>query len=301
MFCYIRLNIFLTWVFILQLEYFYPEVACGPALVGSGIPEWFNDKSTNSFGTIQVNTDLGSDKYRKGYALFIVYEFHEPHTTHPRKRRKLKVDERKGNSNSTTSDGTNSNFPIFVCQFQVNGVDDVTKLLVLCAPRVPSVGPNGFWVYIPIWWFVRRDVGDIILGGCKSIEASITTGSLNVEVKEFGARLVRDDSELYQVLNTISPCALGSKGYGNLLSLLYSRSALLSVMGPIKSNVVASGSIGSVNCIKHLDVLKKRKRNKIRLIGNRLMGIKGKQKMLTFPSQRIRSEPTKKMRSKVHE
>jgi hypothetical protein len=95
----------------------------------------------------------------KGYAVFIVYEFHdEPHTTHPRKRRKVKVDERKGNSNSTTFDGGNPNFPIFVCHFQVDGVD-FEKPLVLRAPGVPSVGPNGFWVYIPSEWFKREEWG----------------------------------------------------------------------------------------------------------------------------------------------
>jgi hypothetical protein len=169
------------------------EVACGPALVGSGIPEWFNDKSTNSFGRIQMHTDLGSDQW-KGYALFIVYEFHEPHT-HPRKRRKVKVDEH-GNSNSTTFDGTHPNFPFFVCQFQVNGVD-VTKPLVLCAPGVPSVGPNGFWVYIPANRFIRRR-REVV--EWRSLEASITTGSLNVEVKECGARVVRDEHDAFRVL-----------------------------------------------------------------------------------------------------
>ncbi|XP_059428989.1 TMV resistance protein N-like [Corylus avellana] len=196
-----------------SLEYLYPEVACGPALVGSGIPEWFNVKSTNSFGTIQLHSDLGSDMDWEGYALFIVYEFHEPHSTHARK---LEVDERKGNSNSTTFDGSNSNFPIFVCHFQVDGVD-VTKPLVLRAPEVPSVGPNGFWVYIPknkSSWAIFGELTE------RFVEASITTGSLNVEVKEYGARLLRDDehdaSELYQSqrFGTVVACGPALLGYG---------------------------------------------------------------------------------------
>jgi hypothetical protein len=272
-------------------------VACGPALVGSGIPEWFNDKSTNSFGTIQVHTDLRSDLY----ALFIVYEFHETHThTHPRKRRKHKVDERKGNWNSSTFDGDNPNIPNFVCQFQyqVNGVD-VIKPLVVCAPGVPSVGPNGFWVYLRASWFKTSGGG--------SLKVSITTSSLNAEVKECGARVVRDEhdaSELYQLLNTISPRGLCLKSYEKLLSVVHKQDwpyHYLSVKGPIivKSNGVASGSTGSVNC-QHL--LKKSERKKIRLIQKRLMGIKGKQKMLTFPiSQRIRGKPTKKRRRIEHE
>jgi hypothetical protein len=199
--------------------------------VGSGIPGWFNNKSTNSFGTIQVHTDLGSDKYRKGYALFIVYEFHEPHT-HPRKRRKHKVDEQKGNLNSTTFDGDNPNFPYFVCQFQANGVD-VGEPLVLCAPGVPSVGPNRFWVYIPGRWFKWYS-----LDRSGSVEASITTGSLNVEVKECGARVVYDENDARGLCSCL-------KSYENdLLSRLdQDWCPDLLVNGPIKSNV-----IGSANC-----------------------------------------------------
>ncbi|KAB8915425.1 hypothetical protein FH972_026808 [Carpinus fangiana] len=229
-------------------------IACGPTLLGSRIPEWFDDKSTNSFGRIQIQANLGSNGYRKGYALFIVYEFHKPHTTHPSEKRKVKIDEQKGNSNSTTFDGTHPNFPNFVCQFQyqVNGVD-VKKPLVVCAPGVPSVGPNGFWVYIPFLWFIRGSVVNRFLGGRRSVEASITTGSRNVEVKECGARLLRDEndaSELYQLLNTISQPALGFESYGNLLSCLDKAGwPYFDVKGPIimKSNVAASGSTGSVN------------------------------------------------------
>ncbi|KAE8009664.1 hypothetical protein FH972_006088 [Carpinus fangiana] len=239
---------------------FGAAVLCSPPLVGSGIPKWFIDKSTNSsFGTIQLHLELGRYRWlsrpswRAGCAVFIVYEFHEPHTTHPRKSRKRKFNEHKGNSNSTTFDGGNPNFPNFVCHFQDNGVD-VTKPLVLCAPGVPSVGPNGFWVYIPFRWFWPR---------YGFVEASITTGSLNVEVKECGARVVCDDSELYQLLKTISPRALDLRKYENPL-------LGLSAIGPImmKSNVVASGSIGSANLPASFE--KKGKRRKIiHLIGNR--------------------------------
>ncbi|KAE8037437.1 hypothetical protein FH972_010024 [Carpinus fangiana] len=69
-------------------------VACGHALLGSdyqsnGIPDWFNPRSTNSFGTIQIHTDLDLefdlDEW-KGYASFIVYQFHESET-YPSKKR----------------------------------------------------------------------------------------------------------------------------------------------------------------------------------------------------------------------
>ncbi|KAE8009666.1 hypothetical protein FH972_006090 [Carpinus fangiana] len=153
-----------------------------------------------------MHTDLGSDEW-KGYALFIVYQVHEPHT-YPKKRRKLKVNE-NGNLNSTTLDSGNPNFPYFVCQFQANEVD-IGKPLVLCDLGAPCVGPNGFWVYIPTEWFRRRARNS--LGGWGNLEASITTGSLNVEVKVCGARVVleqSDASELYQVLNSICPHELG--------------------------------------------------------------------------------------------
>ncbi|KAE8037649.1 hypothetical protein FH972_010222 [Carpinus fangiana] len=134
------------WINSNSHSFFYSIiVACGPALVGYEIPEWFTHKSRNLFGRIQMHTDLGSDEW-KGCARFIVYQVHEPHT-YPKKRRKLKVNENR-NSNSTTLDSGNPNFPYFVCQFQANEVD-LGKPLVLCDPGAPSVGPNGFWVYIP--------------------------------------------------------------------------------------------------------------------------------------------------------
>jgi hypothetical protein len=135
-----------------------------------------------------------------------------------KKRRKRKVHEH-GNSNSRTFDGSNPNFPYFVCQFQANEVD-LGEPLVLCAPEVPSVGPSGFWVYIPAEWFWKRASNS--LGGWRNLtKASITTGSLNVEVKECGARVVRqhDASEFYQVLNSISPHGLDLQSY--VWSLLF--------------------------------------------------------------------------------
>jgi hypothetical protein len=57
------------------------------------------------------------------------------------------------------------------------------------------------------------------LGGWRSLGTSITTGSLNVEVKECGARVVRDEndfSELYQLLNTISPRGWDLQSYENI-------------------------------------------------------------------------------------
>ena len=74
-------------------------------------------------------------------------------------------------------------------------------------------------MYIPAWWFILRRVGNSLDDGWRSVEASITTNSLNIGVKECGARVVRDEndaSELYQVLNAISPSALNLKSYENL-------------------------------------------------------------------------------------
>ncbi|XP_062171839.1 disease resistance protein RUN1-like isoform X2 [Alnus glutinosa] len=219
-------------VFSFQLKTIYTEVACGPALLGSGIPEWFNDKSTNSSETIQMHTYLGFDGWNwnewkkwKGYALFIVYEFHEP----DRNREKLEVHEH-GNSNSRIFDGGNPNFPYFLCQFQANEVD-IGEPLVLFDHRVPSVEPNGFWVYIPAWWFWRNGLA----GRWSNLEASITTSSLNVEVKECRARVVHehDASEFYQVLNSISPSGLDLKsGRKPFLDLISNN--FLEVVGPIR-------------------------------------------------------------------
>jgi Leucine-rich repeat (LRR) protein len=223
------LTSFTFFLFISQLLFITSDVACGPALVGSGIPEWFNDKSTNSFGTIRMHTDLGSDRW-KGYALFIVYEFHEP----DRNRRKLKVHEH-GNSNSKIFDGGNPSFPYFVCQFQANEVD-LGEPLVLCDHRIPSVEPSGFWVCIPAIWFWRRAWNrvDGRWRKLRNLEASITTGSLNVEVKECGARVFHehDGSEFYQVLNSISPSGLDLESGGkSFLDLV--RGDYLRVDGPI--------------------------------------------------------------------
>jgi hypothetical protein len=224
-------------VFILRIPYFVTKVACGPALLGSGIPEWFNDKSTNSFGTIQMHIDLGSYGW-KGYALFIVYEFHEP----DRNRKKQKVDEH-GNSNSRIFDGGNPNFPYFVCQFQANEVD-IGEPLVLFDHRVPSVEPSGFWVYIRPRWFSKRRARNHLDGEWCNLVASITTGScLNVEVKKCRARVVHkhDASEFYQVLNSISPSGLDlESGWKSFLDLgcdykLFGDVSLL-VNGPISKS-----------------------------------------------------------------
>jgi Leucine-rich repeat (LRR) protein len=210
---------FSFWSFILQVETIFTVLVCGPALVGSGIPEWFNDKITNSLGTIQMQTDLGSDDEWEGYALFIVYQVHEHES-----------------SNSGIFDGGNRNLPYFICQFQVNEVV-VTEPLVICAPGAPFVGPSGFWVYIPARWFFERRARNIFGGECiewSNLEASITTGSLNVEVKECGAHVVRehDASAFYQVLNSISPNGLdlesGRKSFLDLVS-----ANLLTVGDPI--------------------------------------------------------------------
>ncbi|XP_062171852.1 TMV resistance protein N-like [Alnus glutinosa] len=210
---------------------FRTQVACGPALLGSGIPEWFNDKSTNSSGTIQMHTDWTPLRLM-GYALFIVYEFHEP----DRNRKKQKVDEH-GNSNSRIFDGRNPNFPYFLCQFQANEVD-IGKPFVLFDHRVPSVGPSGFWAYIPLipGRFYRRVFSYILSDertDWSNLEASITTSSLNVEVKECRARVVRehDASEFDQVLNSISPSGLDLKsGRKPFLDFTYN---FLFVDGPI--------------------------------------------------------------------
>jgi hypothetical protein len=167
-----------------------------------------------------MHTDLGSDEW-VGYELFIVYQVHEP-----RKRRKPKVHEHES-SNSRIFDGGNRNLPYFICHFQANKVV-VTEPLVLCAPGVPSVGTSGFWVYIPAIWFRRKARINGLDGGWSNLEASITTDCLNVEVKECGARVVRehDASEFYQVLNSISPS--GRKSFLDLVSANHLR-----VYGPI--------------------------------------------------------------------
>jgi hypothetical protein len=68
--------------------------------------------------------------------------------------------------------------------------------------------------------------GGIEFYGRRSLEASVTTSSLNVEVKECGARVVRDEndaSELYQLLKTISPRGLDLPSYDVFASYLRGR------------------------------------------------------------------------------
>jgi hypothetical protein len=237
--------IFLFFVFILQHQVFYDVVAYGPALLASGsrIPEWFNDRSTNSFGTIQMHIDLGSYEW-EGYALFIVYQVHEP-DAYPNKRRKRMVHEHES-SNSRIFDVGNHNLPYFICQFQVNEVV-VTKPLVFFAPGAPFIGPSGFWAYIPTRWFFERRERNSLGGGCtewSNLEASITTGSLNVEVKECGARVVRDQhdaSQFYQLLNSISPRG-DLESYENIFSRLENGGQSLMVHGLIEGKDSAKGN-----------------------------------------------------------
>jgi hypothetical protein len=184
-----------------------------------------------------------------GYALFIVYEFLEP----DKNRKKQKVDEH-GNSNSRISDGGNPNFPYFVCQFQANEVD-LEKPIVLFYHRVPSVEPSGFWVYIKASWFLERTwIPHFENGRLRSLEASITTGSQNVEVKECRARVVHDDLEFYQVLNNISPGGLDLKNGWKSLSDVFTWNSL---------------------CVKGLKFVSKKDKKKLMLSES------------SFPSQRI--------------
>jgi hypothetical protein len=128
--------------------------------VGSGIPEWFNDKSTNSFGTIQLHSDLGSDEWwewsGRGMLFLLFMNFMMSLT--------LLIQEREEKSRSMSGRGIQILqhlmaliliFPTLFVNFKPMELM-LKEPLVLCAPGVPSVGPNGFWAYIPAMWF-RRD------------------------------------------------------------------------------------------------------------------------------------------------
>jgi hypothetical protein len=73
------------------------------------------------------------------------------------------------------------------------------------------------------------------LGGWNNLKASITTGSLDVEVEECGVRVVcqHDASELYQVLNSISPSGLDLRTCQKLSRLKWFR-----VFGHMKGNLM---------------------------------------------------------------
>jgi len=123
-----------------------------------------------------MHPDLNDNREWKGCAVFVVYEVHE---------------------------STDPTLYHIVYHFETNE-GRLHIPFVLPVPKFPSVGPNGFWVYIPAKWFLEQSKK---LDGWSYIEALILTDSSAVEVKECGMRLVcsqHDASEFYKALNIIA-------------------------------------------------------------------------------------------------
>lgn len=201
-------------------------VAWGPTQ-GSKIPDWFNWRTSNLSGSIQSRIDLTSDDVLDvwwGCVLFIVYEVHEFGSCQ-RKRQKRNFNE-DGNSDSRIFDGSNRTSPKFDCQLQVN--ENGPKIsLVFCVPEVLSTGLNGAWMFIKLSCFGEPQND---LNRWNYLGASIITNSVNVEVKECGAHLVRyyDLLETAKELSRISLHSLDSESLKSLCS------SSMAVLGPIK-------------------------------------------------------------------
>jgi hypothetical protein len=182
---------FFFFHFILQEEIYHSNVISGSSWE-TGIPEWFNNKSTSSSVSIPLHPDLDDHSLWLGYALFIIYEFRDHDNSN------FGIFER-GNLTLDSKD-----LHRFIYHFEADE-GRLKRPLALDTPIVPSVGPIGFWVYIPHTWFLE---GSNNLDRWTYIEASITTCSPGVKVKKCGARLLYQRDALGFV-KAISRCSLG--------------------------------------------------------------------------------------------
>lgn len=157
------------------------------------IPVWFKDQSTSSSVTIKMQSDFNYENKWMGYALFIVYEVHEHE-----------------NINFRIFDNSDPTLDLkvlhqFVCHFKTNE-GGLKQPKVLLTPKVPYVGPIGFWVYIPYAWFLGQSNN---LDNWTFIEASITSIP-GVEMKKCGACLLYQQDAL-EFVDTIGQYSLGGE------------------------------------------------------------------------------------------
>ncbi|XP_040995190.1 TMV resistance protein N-like [Juglans microcarpa x Juglans regia] len=167
------------------LESCDPNVRCGPSWAAE-IPKWFDKQSTSSSVTTRMHPTSDGNEWM-GCALFVIYEAHELETSN------FRISERS----DTTLDLKDVHQ--FVCDFETNE-GRLKQPLVLNNPKVPFVGPTGFWVYIPYVWFSEQSNNPRKKENKKRsnykpdrwryIVASITTGSPGVEVKKLGMRIL---------------------------------------------------------------------------------------------------------------
>lgn len=73
----------------------------------------------------------------------MVYEIYEYDSYQRSKRQRL---DDHGSSDSRTFDGSGPNFPMFLCQLQINGGPRFP--IGFSVPEVPRYGLNGVWMFI---------------------------------------------------------------------------------------------------------------------------------------------------------
>ncbi|KAF3967630.1 hypothetical protein CMV_008380 [Castanea mollissima] len=116
----------------LKVEIYLNKTICGSSMAAE-IPMWFKDQSTSSSVAIEMQSDLNYENKWMGFVLFIVYEVHEHE-----------------NINFRIFDNSDPTLDLevlhqFVCHFKTNE-GGLKQPKVLLTPKVPYVGPIGFWV-----------------------------------------------------------------------------------------------------------------------------------------------------------
>ncbi|KAB1212543.1 TMV resistance protein N [Morella rubra] len=144
--------------------------------VAHGMPDWFTTRSSGSSVTLEMHQNLDGNRKWIGCALFVVYESHK-----------------QEDGNSWILESGNLIYQSFACDIETDE-GRLGDFLLLQTPDVASVGPIGFWAFIPVEWFLEQSNN---WEGWSYIRASIAVDSLDpstdssiVEVKECGARLL---------------------------------------------------------------------------------------------------------------
>ncbi|KAB1225749.1 hypothetical protein CJ030_MR1G029268 [Morella rubra] len=139
--------------------------------LGSGLPEWYNIRSTDSCITLKLHEDFDDNGKWYGYSYCIVYEAHEHEKW-----------------NSRGFDGPRPDYEEFVKTVYQFETDEglLKSSLVFRAPKDHSLGPLRFGMYIPTNWFLERLNN---LEEWSYIKALVETSCPDIEVKECGVRL----------------------------------------------------------------------------------------------------------------
>jgi hypothetical protein len=155
-----------------------------------GIPRWFNNQNTNSPAKTQMHLDSNDRSNWLGYALYFIFEFQEDEMMDFSCLRSL------GRLKFELKD-----LDQFIFHFDTDE-GPLKQPLVQYGPEVHGDGSLGFWLYVPRLWFAKM-TDNVDKWSC--IKASITFSSPSLAVKMSGARLVLNEQNAQEFVETVKP------------------------------------------------------------------------------------------------